>query len=376
MKISPLKNLSHHFSKLEDPRDSDLITYKLEEMVLVTICAVICGAENWVDVVNWGEEKIEWLRKYMPLKNGIASHDTFRRVFMLIDPEQFQSCFMSWVNTIRTKLKDIIAIDGKQLRGSRQVKNDQKAICVVSAWSTANEVVLGQRQCDEKSNEIAAIPELLQLLELQGCLVTIDAAGCQKENARLITKQKGDYLLALKENQGSLYEDVTTMFACAHRKEFIGIDADYAKQLSQGHGRIEIRECWVSDDESVLSFLRQRRSWSRLNSIVMIRSQRLLGDTHSTKDSFFISSLPCDAARILHAKRNHWQIENKLHWVLDVAFDEDHHQLSGSGAANFSVVRQLALALLKKESSAKGGIKAKRLKAAWSTDYLEKVLLG
>jgi predicted transposase YbfD/YdcC len=244
----------------------------------------------------------------------------------------------------------------------------------VSAWSTTNELVLGQRQCEEKSNEIKAIPELLQLLELQGCLVTIDAAGCQKNNARLITKQKGDYLFSLKQNQGTLYEDVTTMFACAHRKAFVGIDADYAKQVTQGHGRLEIRECCVMDDESVLSFLRQRRSWSRLNSIVMIRSQRQVGDTHSTRDSFFISSLPCDAARILHAKRQHWQIENKLHWLLDVAFDEDHHQFSGFGAANLSVVRQIALALLKKETTAKGGVKAKRLKAAWSTDYLEKFL--
>jgi predicted transposase YbfD/YdcC len=254
MKTSPLDKLSQHFSSLEDPRDRDLITYKLEEMVLVTICAVICGAENWVEIVNWGEEKLGWLRKYMPLKNGIHAHDTFRRVFMLINPEQFQSCFMSWVETIRRQYdQDVIAIDGKQLRGSRRAQNDQKAICLVSAWSTTNELVLGQRQCEEKSNEIKAIPELLQLLELQGCLVTIDAAGCQKNNARLITKQKGDYLFSLKQNQGTLYEDVTTMFACAHRKAFVGIDADYAKQVTQGHGRLEIRECWVMDDESVLS---------------------------------------------------------------------------------------------------------------------------
>lgn len=379
MSPTSLTSIQTLFSKLEDKRDPDLIDHLLIEMVIITICSVICGAENWVDVANWGEEKQPWLRQYLRLENGIASHDTFRRVFLLIDPEQFQACFQQWIQAAFVVTEgQVIAVDGKQLRGSRDGKEGKAAICMVSAWATANEVVLGQRKCEEKSNEIAAIPELLKQLELKGCIVTIDAAGCQKNNASIIVKGGADYIFALKENQEGLFDDVKFMFDRAHKQKFVGIDSDYHRQATKGHDRIEIRECWAIDDEACLAFLRQRKRWQKLTSIVMIRSCRKLGQEENQKvtikESYFISSLPCDAIRILNAKRAHWRVENQLHWVLDVAFDEDHHQLSGNGAANFAVVRHIGLSLLKQEKTARGGIKAKRLKAAWSTDYLEQVL--
>lgn len=379
MSQQPFASIQTYFANLEDKRDPDLIDHLLIEMVITTICAVICGAENWVDVANWGEEKQQWLRQYLPLENGVASHDTFRRVFLLIEPEQFQACFQQWIQAVFNVTEgQVIAIDGKQLRGSRDVQSGKAAICMVSAWATANEVVLGQRKCEEKSNEIKAIPELLKQLELKGCIVTIDAAGCQKNNATILVKGGAEYILALKENQETMYDDVKFMFDRAHRQEFVGIDSDYHRQVTKGHDRIEIRECWAIDDEACLAFLRQRKRWRKLTSIVMIRSYRKQGQEENqkvtTKESYYISSLPCDAVRILNAKRAHWKIENQLHWVLDVAFDEDHHQLSGNGAANLAVIRHMALSLLKQEKTAKGGIKAKRLKAAWSTDYLERVL--
>lgn len=373
--ISALEAIETHFAEIEDKRDPKLIEHKLLEMVFVAICAVICGAENWVDVVNWGQVRLNWLRKFIKLENGVASHDTFRRVFLAIEPEQFQNSFQKWIETVFVLSQGgVIAIDGKQLRGSRRKAGSRAAICMVSAWSTANQLVLGQKKTEAKSNEISAIPELLRLLELQGSIVTIDAAGCQKENARIIIKQGADYILSLKENQEKLFDDVVFMFEGAQAKDFIGIDADYVKDVSAGHGRIETRHCWAIDDETVLAFLRGRKRWASLTSIAMVRSIRRIGDKVSSKDSYYISSLACDAKRILAAKRAHWQVENNLHWVLDVAFDEDHHQLTGNGAANMSIMRQMALSLLKHETTAKGGIKAKRLKAGWSTDYLEKVL--
>ena len=350
--MTALAAIETHFESVEDPRDPDLIDHLLLEMIVVTICAVICGAENWVDVANWGNARREWLRQYIKLEKGIASHDTFRRVFLAIDPAQFQAGFQGWIEAVFDLSQgEVVAIDGKQLRGSRRQAGSRAAICMVSAWSTANQLVLGQRKTEDKSNEISAIPELLRLLQLKGSIVTIDAAGCQKENARLIVKQKADYLLSLKQNQESLYNDVVFMFERAFAQDFVSIDADYVADVSGGHGRIETRHCWAIDDEAVLAFLRDRSLWLGLTSIVMIRSIRRSGGQETSQDTYYISSLACDARRILKAKRDHWQVENNLHWVLDVAFDEDRHQLSGNGAANMAVVRHMALGLLKQEEN-------------------------
>ncbi len=259
-------------------------------------------------------------------------------------------------------------------QGSKSKTLGVKAICMVSAWATQNKIVLGQRKAEEKSNEITAIPELLKLLDVSGCLVTIDAAGCQKENARLIVDGGGDYLLATKGNQGNLHDDIIFIFDRAHRNEFRGIDSDYTRIVSQGHGRMEIRECWIIDDKKELEFIRGRQAWKKLQTIVMIRSIRKEGEKTTENDRYFISSAVSDARSALEAKRSHWLVENDLHWSLDVAFNEDKHQLRGNGAANMAVVRHIALSLLKQEKTARCGIKGKRLKAAWGTHYLERVL--
>lgn len=376
MPTSPIATLEAHFSVVEDPRTEYLVEHSLVEMIIIAICAVICGAENWVDVANWGQEKTEWLKdKGLELANGMPSHDTFRRVFLRLDPEQFQTGFAAWIQAVFEITKgQVICIDGKQMKGSKSKKLGTKAICMISAWATQNRIVLGQRKAEEKSNEISAIPELLKLLDVSGCLVTIDAAGCQKENARLIVDGGGDYLLATKGNQGNLHDDVSFIFERAHKNEFKGIEADYVRMVSQGHGHIEIRECWIIDDEKELAFIRDRQAWKKLQTIVMIRSIRQEGEKITENDMHFICSTLSDARSILEAKRDHWLIENDLHWSLDVAFDEDRHQLRGDGAANMAVVRHVALSLLKQEKTDRCGIKGKRLKAAWSTSYLERVL--
>jgi len=375
MPQTTIATIQEHFSTINDPRTDYLTEYSLIEMIAITICAVICGADNWVEVVDWAHERIDWLKQYLELCNGIPSHDTFRRVFLLIDPEQFQASFMSWIQAIFTVTKgEIVAIDGKQMRGSKSKGLGRKAICMVSAWAAKNHLVLGQRKTEEKSNEISAIPELLKLLDVNNCIVTIDAAGCHKENARIIDEKGGKYLLAVKENQGKLYQDIEFLFNCAQDKGFKGIDSDYIRSVSKDHGRIEIRECWVIDDEQELNFILNRDEWPNLTTIVMIQSTRQVGETSGAQVYYYISNLDCDAERILEAKRSHWSIENSLHWTLDVVFNEDRHQLGDNGAANLAVVRHMALSLLKNEKTAKCGIKRKRLKAAWNTDYLEKVL--
>ncbi len=376
MTTAPIAILEEHFSAVEDPRTDYLVEHNLTEMIIMAICASICGAENWVDVANWAKEKTEWLKeKGLELKYGVPTYYTFRRVFLRIDPEQFQAGFTGWIKAVFEVTKgQVIAVDGKQMRGSKLKKLGKKAICMVSAWATKNKIVLGQRKAEEKSNEITAIPELLKLLDLKGCLVTIDAAGCQTKNAELIVDQEGDYLLALKGNQGNLHKDVKFLFDRVHENEFRGIDSDYTRTISQGHGRIEIRECWIIDDRKEIEFIEDGQAWKNLQTIVKIRSIRQEGEKTTEKERYFISSLVSDAKSMLEAKRSHWLIENDLHWSLDVAFNEDKHQLKGNGAANMAVVRHIALSLLKQEGTARCGIKGKRLKAAWSTRYLEQVL--
>lgn len=375
MSHEAIATIQEHFSSVEDPRVEYLVDHDLLEVIVIAICAVICGANDWVAVVHWAKTKESWLRQFLDLEYGIPSHDTFRRLFLRLKPEEFQCSFMSWIGSIFT-LTDgqVIAIDGKEMHGSKSAKLGRKAIDMVSAWATKNQLVLGQQKVDEKSNEITAIPKLLKLLNLEGCMVTIDAMGCQTEIAEQIVEQGGNYLLAVKENQGNLYKDIEFLFECAHRHDFKGIDSDYAIDLSHGHGRIEKRECWIIDDGGQLDFIRNREEWANLNTIVMIRSQRQEGDKTSIKERYFISNLVADARQLLAAKRSHWGIENQLHWTLDVAFQEDKHQLAGNGAANFAVLRHIATSLLKQEKSAKCGIATKRLRAAWDEDYLLKVL--
>ena len=285
---------------------------------------------------------------------------------------------MEWVRTInQLTAGQVIALDGKQMRGSKDVPAGKEAIYMVSAWATENQLVLGQRKVDEKSNEITAVPQLLKMLETTGCIVTVDAISTQTKIAKTIVDQGGDYILAVKENQGHLYEDIHDLFEEDWQHNFTDAPYSYAKAVNKDHGRIEIRQCWTISDPEYLANVRELKRWTGIQSLVMILSERRIGVESEIQDRYYISSLESDAEKILNAKRSYWGIENRLHWVLDIAFNEDHSRVRKDNAPqNFAVLRHMALNLLKQESSVKAGIKAKRLKCGWDTDYLLQVLSG
>lgn len=375
MEGRPEVNISTHFEGLQDPRTGNAKQHIFLEILIIAICAVICGADGWSDVELFAKNKKEWLKTFLKLPKGIPSHDTFGRVFARIKPEEFQKHFSEWVQAIEEfSMGQVIAIDGKNLRRSHDHEAGKAAIYMVSAWATQNQLVLGQTKVAEKSNEITAIPELLQLLEITGCIVTIDAIGTQTEIAKAIIDGGGDYLLSVKENQGHLFEDIQYLFGVdvAHGYEH---EHSHLKTVNKGHGRLETRECWAIDREEYLSLIRKREQWKGLKSIVRIVSQRQMDEKVELKTRYFISSLPADAKIILKAKRSHWKIENQLHWVLDIAFREDESRVrKDHSAENLAVLRHMALNLLKNEKTAKGGIHAKRLQAGWNNEYLLKVL--
>lgn len=376
MRKQPLEAIEEHFSKVNDPRRDRTKEHKLIDIIAIAICAVICGAEGWVDIENFGNSKLHWLRTFLELPNGIPSHDTFGRVFSLIDAQQFQLSFYEWVLSINEILRgQIINIDGKRLRGSGDERLGKRAIYMVSAWAEENEIVLGQRKVDEKSNEITAIPELLKMLAISGCIVTIDAMGTQTEIAKTIIEANADYVLSVKENQGHLYEDICVLFAVDQVQNFKYASFEYKKTVSKGHGRIDIRECWSTSNPEYLNLIRNVQNWIGLKSIAMVICTRIIDGKETRHARFYISSLPSHAEHILQAVRKHWSIENDLHWVLDVALNEDHSRVRKNQAPeNFAVLRHIALNLLKQEKTAKGGIHAKQLQAAWKEDYLVKVL--
>ena len=370
---SPLARLSDHFGNLPDPREPALVEHKLLDIIIIAICAVICGADSWVEMEEFGQARYEWLQGFLELPHGIPSHDTFGRVFARLSAVAFQRCFASWIQAVFTVTQgQVIAIDGKTLRRSYDRGSGKAAIHMVSAWANANRLVLGQVKTDDKSNEITAIPKLLQLLEVKGCIVTIDAMGCQRAIAAQIIQRGGDYVLALKGNQPGLYEAVRQFFDDAQARHFNGIPHRYHETVDGDHGRVEVRRYWTVDQ---LDWLAHRAKWKGLKLVGMVESERHIGEVVTVERRYDIASLANDAVRFGHAVRSHWSIENPLHWSLDVTFNEDGCRVrQGEAAENFAVLRHIALSLLRQEKTAKVGLKTKRFKAALEIGYLHKVL--
>lgn len=374
MKLKLKITIADHFAQMSDPRIDRTKRHNLIDILTIAICAVICGADSWVAIELYGCTKYEWLKTFLELPNGIPSHDTFARVFAQLNPQQFQECFLNWMKSIQ-KITDgeVVAIDGKTLCGSHDKSTDQSAIKIVSAWATTNKLVLGQVKVDSESNEITAIPELLKVLELTGCIVTIDAIGCQKEIVKLITQQSADYVITLKKNQGNLYNEVEKLFKTGISTGFEGMQHSCYQTEDKGHGREEIRHYLMLSE--IQKQLDPDSVWSKLNSVGMVESVRKVDGKTEVEIRYFISSLQGDAEQFGNSVRSHWGIENSLHWVLDVALREDDCRIRKDNAPqNFAIIRQIAVNLLGKEKRVKRGIKNKQFLAAMDNDYLLRVL--
>jgi predicted transposase YbfD/YdcC len=371
MTVRKLGSMLTHFQVLQDPRLERSRLHNLLDIIAITICAVICGADSWVDVQKYGLAKHDWLKGFLKLPNGIPSHDTFGRVFAAILPEQFQSCFAGWMVEVAEQLGlKQIAIDGKTLRGSQDRGKGKAALHLVSAWAVENHLSLAQQAVNEKSNEITAIPKLLEILDLHGALVTIDAMGCQKEIAEQIVQQGGDYVLAVKENQPKLYEQIEQLEQAALEKEYAGCSSCGVEERS--HGRQELRACWVLTD---LESLQQQSKWPGRQSGIVVLRERTAGAKNTCEKHYYISNRKLRAEQFLRAIRGHWGIENSLHWVLDVAFEEDQSRVrKDHGPENFALLRRMAVSMLKAEGS-KGSLRGKRLIAGWNNDFMQKVLM-
>jgi len=362
-----------HFADLSDPRQAPKVLYPLDEVLLLTLCAVICGADGWVSVSLFGQAKLPFLRRFLPFEHGVPSHDQLGLIFGALDKVAFQECFIAWTKALTGAVEGVVAVDGKTLRGSFDRAKGHPAIHMVSAWSSEQKLVLGAQTTAEKSNEITAIPELLKLLDIKGAIVTIDAMGCQKKIVETIVDDCGaDYVIGLKGNQGALRNDVELLFNEQFANGFKDITVSKTtRQTDAGHGRIETREVFATDD---IEWLKQRHDWKGLNSIVMVVSTRETSKGIKTDRRFYISSLPADAEKLGNAIRSHWGVENSLHWVLDVNFRDDDCRIRRRNApANFSSIKRATVNALKNAPS-KESMKSKRLIAGWDHVFLEKVL--
>jgi len=391
MKLKPKITLLDHFTKLTDPRIDRTKDHKLIDIIAIAICGMLCGADNWVAMEQYGNAKEEWLKEFLELPNGIPSHDTIARVFARIDPAEFEQCFRDWVKAIGQLLPgEIISIDGKTVKHSGSKSKGKKAIHIVNAWANEQRLVLGQVKVDDKSNEITAIPELIKVLELSGCLVTIDAMGTQTKIAQLIQDKGADYCLALKGNHHYLHQRVVELFEQAEEidasrasdnafsigestyVDWSSVEHDFHRTINKGHGRTEIRRHWTMP---VTELFFDQEKWVGLQSVGLVESVRKIGSETTTSKRYYLNSFSSDAQMLAHAVRSHWGVENSLHWVLDVGFGEDNCPIHSENAPeNLAQLRKMSLNLLSQEKTLKVGVANKRLKAAWDNDYLALVL--
>lgn len=368
------KGLIACLSIVRDPRVVERSKHNLIDILVITICAVLCGAEGWDEIEEFGESREEWFRKFLELPNGVPSHDTFARVMSLLDTEELQNSFIDWVSGVIRKGigREVAAIDGKTLRRSGDRKSGKKAVHMIQALAAEEGMLIGQRETEEKSNEITAIPELLKVLELSGCIVTIDAMGCQKNIAKAIMNKKADYVLAVKENQEVLHGDIKLYLEEQIKNGFKNAGHDYYEISEKGHGREENRKYWITKD---IGWLDSLSHWDGLRSIGVVENRRTIAGQSSTERRYYITSLGSEAREFARAVRNHWRVENSCHWVLDVCFREDDcRKRVRRSAQNSAVIRRIAFNILRKDKTSKRGIKGKRLKAGWDYNFLQSLL--
>lgn len=365
-------SLIEHLSIIRDFRDGPAQKHLLVEVLTISVCAMLAGAESFVDMERFGKAKEAWFRGFLKLEYGIPSHDTFLRVFAALNPKEFAECFMKWTQAVRRKVeREIVAIDGKTVRGSFDSHKGTKAIHMVNAWATENGLALGQIKTDDKSNEITAVPQLLRALELEGCIVTLDAMGCQKNIAKEICEADADYVLALKGNHETVHEEVASFLQDARKKNWRKVPHDFLETVEKAHGRIETRRYWITEE---IHWFADRSKWEGLRSVGMVESIRQIGETSCCEIRFFLGSLKADAKEFARAVRGHWTVENNLHWILDVCFREDPCRArAGHAAQNLAILRQIALNTLKRDTS-KDGIKGRQKSAGWNDSYLQRLL--